>query len=252
MIRAVMTTALWMGALDAVACTAILGFLYTPESNVLMLVISAVLIVGGLLLLALSSASGAHGLVHGCPPWRSLGPAARRLPLLLSCALVIGVVCGVTGWFGAWWVARSGEVDAAAIVAGNVTRTQWLHATVRWAVALVQWVIVPAWLAASLVWVAGDDARGVLRFKWLKAGLHWRLLLATAATIAALVWLPWRYVYWRPGALPASSVELAFTIVKLTCIYLLVQVAWALILWTAARRIPIADDIHRMKVGAPP
>jgi hypothetical protein len=54
-----------------------------------------------------------------------------------------------------------------------------------------------------------------------------------------LVWIPWRYVYWRPRILPASSIQLVFAGVKLLLMYLLAQLAWALCLWTAARQVPV-------------
>jgi len=238
MIAAVIRTALWIGLVDALAGAAILGFLYTPESNVLMLAVSAALVLIAGLLLLLSSSSAAHGLVHGRPPWLSLGAAARRLPIVLAAALVIGLLCSGAGWFESWWVARAGEFDAAAIAAGDVTKTGWVHAAVHWAVVFIQWVLVPAWFATALTWAAGYERRDVLTLKWLTAGLRWRLLLVTGLGIALLVWLPWRYVYWRPKSLPASTVEIVFAGVKLACIYGLSQLAWALTLWTAARQVP--------------
>ena len=238
MTTTVIRTALWLGVLDALAGAALLGFLYTPEANVLMLALSTLLVIVAFVLLAVSSTSAAHGLVHGIAPWSSVGAAARHLPLVLFALLVLGVLCGGAGWFETWWMSRAGEVDAAAIVAGDITRTGWVHTAVHWIVALVQWVLVPAWLATALAWVAGYERRDVLTLKWLTAGLGWRILLVTLAGMVLLVWLPWRYVYWRPRILPASSVQVVFAGAKLLLIYLLAQIAWALCLWTAARRVP--------------
>ena len=83
MIAAVIRTALWMGVVDALAGAALLGFLYTPEANVLMLGVSTLLVVVAGVLLLLSSTSASHGLVHGVAPWSSVGAAARHLPLVL-------------------------------------------------------------------------------------------------------------------------------------------------------------------------
>jgi hypothetical protein len=238
MMAALVRTALWVGAIDAVAGAAVLGFLYTPESNVLMLAVSALLLVVAGALLLLSSASAAHALVHGQRPWSSLGAAARHLPVVIAALIVIGLICGAAGWFESWWMSRAGEFDAAAIAAGDVTKTGWVHSVVHWIVVVVQWVVVPAWLATVLAWVAGYDTRDVLTLKWLTAGLDWRLLTVTALGVVLLVWLPWRYVYWRPRALPASTAEVVFSGAKLMIIYLLSQLAWALSLWTAARKVP--------------
>lgn len=249
MMTAVLRIALWIAVIDVLAGLALVGFLYTPESNVLMLTLSSVLVLVAAVLLLLSSSSGAVALVRTVAPWKALGAAARRLPLVLVAVLVIGVLCGAAGWFESWWVSRAGEVDAAAIAAGDVTNTRPLHATVHWLVVLVQWIVVPAWLATALAWVAAYERRDVLGMKWLTAGLHWRILLVTAASVALLVWLPWRFVYWRPRGLPASGVETAFTAAKLGLIYLLSQIAWALALATAARRVVAPTTVP---VAAPP
>lgn len=238
MIAAVLRIALWIGAVDALAGVVLLGFLYTPESNVLMLGVSALLLLMAILLLLLSSAAAAHGLVRGLAPWTSVGAAARHLPLILVVVAVLGMLCGGAGWFESWWMSRAGEFDAAAIAEGDVTRTGWVHSAVHWIVVLVQWVLVPAWLATALAWIAGYERRDVLTLKWLTAGLDWRVLFVTILGVALLVWMPWRYVYWRPRALPASATEVAFAGAKLLVIYLLSQIAWAATLWTAARRVP--------------
>lgn len=249
MIAAVLRTALWIGVVDALAGAALIAFLYTPESNLLMLGASALLVLLAAVLLVLSSASAAHGLVHHRAPWTSLGAGARRLPVLLFALVVLGVICGSAGWFERWWMANAGQVDAAAIAAGDVTRTGWLHTAVHWIVVLIQWVLVPAWLAACLAWVAGYETRDVLTLKWLTAGLHWRLVLVTLLAVVLLVWMPWRWVYWRPKAVPVSTVEVAFTILKLVVIYALSQVAWALSLYTAARAVPTPAGV--VVPGAP-
>lgn len=243
-------TAVWIGVIDALAGLAVLGFLYTPESNALMLAVSALLVLVAAGLLMVSSTSAAYGLVHRQAPWRSVGPALRALPLVVLALVIVGVLCGAAGWFETWWTSRAGEIDAAAIVAGDVTQTQPLHTAVRWLVAFVQWVVVPAWLATALTWMAGYERRDVLGLKWLGAGLHWRLVLTTLVAVALLVWLPWRWVYWRPRGLPASTVEVIFTAVKLGVVYLLSQVAWAVTLWTAAMRVVPAGSAVRVVSGS--
>lgn len=238
MTAVILRTALWVGLVDALAGLALLGFLYTPESNVLMLGVSALLVAIAGTLLVLASASASFAIVHGRAPWASVVPAARRLPVILAAVLVIGIICGGAGWFEAWWLAHAGQVDAAAIAAGDVTRTGWIHGTVHWLVVAIQWVVVPVWFATVLAWAAGYEPRDVLTGKWLTAGLDWRLLLATAGCAVALVWLPWHYVYWRPRGLPATTAEVVFTGAKLVTVYLLSQIAWAIVLWAAARKVP--------------
>lgn len=250
MIGAIVRTALWVSIVHGLAGLAILGFLYTPESNVLMLGVSALLIVVAGALLLLASSSAAHALVHERRPWSSVASAARRLLVIAVAVLVVGVICGSAGWFETWWMARAGQFDAAAIAAGDITRTGWVHSTVHWLVIVIQWVLVPAWFATALAWSAGYERRDVMTLKWLTAGLDWRLLVATAVGVVLLVWLPWRYVYWRPRGLPATTVEVVFTGIKLVTLYLLSQVAWAFVLWMAARKIPMPASSTTMSGGA--
>ncbi|MBA2354867.1 MAG: hypothetical protein H0V80_09390 [Acidobacteria bacterium] len=251
MIRPVLTTTLWLAGIDALSLLAAAAFLYTPESNLLMLLLSVALVVVAAVAAMLSSSSAAWGLVHGRSPWHALRPSLRMLPLLLVALVVIGLLCGGAGWFEQWWLRRAGEVDAALIAAGDVTRTRWLHASVRWCVALVQWVLVPAWLASSLTWAAAYGGREMVSLKWLTAGLDWRLLLVTLAGVIVLVWLPWGAVYWRPRTLPASTIEVAFTAIKLGIIYLATHLAWTLALWTAARSVQPAPGTGGFE-GLPP
>ncbi len=237
MIAALIRTTLWVATIDALAGAALLGFLYTPESNVLMLTLSSLLVLLAAMLLVLASASASHALVHDGRPWTSLLPAARRLPLALLAIVVIGVICAGAGWFERWWMGHAGEFDAAAIAAGDITRTGGVHTAVRWFVAFVQWVVVPAWCVTVLAWIAAYEWRDVLTMKWLTAALHWRVLVIATAAVVLLVWAPWQAVYWRPRALPASTLEAVFAAVKLIAIYLLAQLAWATLLLTAAARV---------------
>jgi hypothetical protein len=225
----------WLVAGHVLAGGAYVALINTPESNALMLTQSAVLVLAGLLLLVLTSTSAGLALQRGLPPWRTLRPSLRLLPVVLVAVLVIGVICAGAGWLERWWVARSGEVDAALIAAGDITRTGWLHTTVEWLVALVQWVLVPVWLAASLVWASAYGARHVLSFKWLVAALRPRALLVALAAVVILVWLPWSGVYWRPAAVQPGTLELIFTGVKLLTVGVLANIAWALVLDEAAR-----------------
>ena len=83
MSAALLRTVLWVGLVDAVAGATLLGFLYTPESNVLMLAVSALLVVLAGALLVLASAAASHALVHGVRPWTSVGaahPILTRIP----------------------------------------------------------------------------------------------------------------------------------------------------------------------------
>lgn len=235
--RRLVTITLWLMAGHALAGTAALGLINTPDSNVLMLVASAALVAAGAAALVLTSVTAARALQAGEAPWRGWRAACAMLPAALVALVVVGALCWLAGAAEAWWMSRAGEIDAAAIAAGDVTQTRWLHGAVRWLVAIAQWVLVPCWLAASLAWAASYGTRHVLSLKWLIAGLAPRLLLAALLAVVVLVWLPWRAVYWRPTALAGGAFELAFTGLKLLGIYAAANLAWALTLEAAARTV---------------
>lgn len=233
--RGVVTITLWLMLGHALVGAAYVGLINTPDSNVLMLMTSAALLTAGGAALVLTSVTAARALYTGEAPWRGWRAAFAMLPSALVAVVVVGLVCWLAGAAEAWWMSRAGEIDAAAIAAGDVTQTGWLHGAVRWLVALVQWVLVPCWLAASLVWATSYGTRHVLSLKWLLAGLAPRVLLVALVATVGLVWLPWRAVYWRPAAIDVETLELAFSGLKLLGIYTAGNLAWALVLDAAAK-----------------
>ncbi len=227
---------LWVLVGHGMAAAAWFGLINTPESNILMLAVSASLVVVGALVLLWTSASAARALVVSRPPWRGLSVVTAMLPGALLGVLVVGVLCGLAGWFEGWWTAHAGQVDAAAIAAGDVTDTAWLHEAVRWTVALVQWVLVPTWLATSLAWAAAYGTRHVASMKWLLVGLHPRVVVVALVAVVMLVWLPWQGVYWRPASL-RTSLEPAFIVLKLGTLYVAANLAWVLVLAETVRLV---------------
>lgn len=225
----------WLMLGHALVGGAYAAFIHTPESNVLMLGVSVALVVAGASALLWTSASAARALHANESPWRGWRQVVGMLPGVLVAVLVVGAACWTAGLLGDAWAARAGEVDAAAIAAGDVTNTRWLHTAVRWGVTLVQWVIVPVWLATSLAWAAAYGSRHVVTLKWLVAALTPRVVLVGLVGVVLLVWLPWRGVHWRPSGLASTTMEMAFTGTKLLGLYAAVNLAWALLLDAAAR-----------------
>lgn len=241
MSRLVLVT-LWLMLGHAVAGAAYVGLVQTPDSNLLMLALSALLAVIALAALVTTSLSAARGLEAFEQPWRVWRRLPAMLPGVIVAVAVIGTLCWAAGAFEQWWLARAGQVDATAIVVGDVTGTTWLHTVVRWLVAFIQWVIVPVWLATVLAWAAGYGTRHVISMKWLLASLRPRVVLVALIAVVVLVWLPWQYAYWRPAGL-TPSLELAFIGAKLFALYAALNFAWALLLEEAIRpvrqRVPL-------------
>lgn len=235
--RRLITATVWLAAGHALVAAAYAGMIQTPDSSVPLLVLTATLVLAAMLLLLLTSASAARVLHADDVPWHGWSRVPAMLPGVMLAVLAVGFVGALATWGGMWWSAHAGQVDAAAIAAGDVTQTAWLHTGVRWAVAGVQWVLVPAWLAAALVWAAAYRTRDVASMKWLVTGLHPRVLLTTLAVVLVLVWLPWRVVYWRPPQLGTwtSWMEMTFIGLKLSWMYMSANLAWALVLDAASR-----------------
>lgn len=234
----VATITLWLMLGHAIVAAAYVGLINTPDSNVLMLVVSVSLVIVGAVVVVGTSVTAARALQTGQAPWRGWRAAFGMVPAALVALVVVGALCWLAGAAEAWWMSRTGEIDAAAIAAGDVTQTAWLHGAVRWIVAIVQWVLVPCWLAASLVWAASYGSRHVLSLKWLLAGLAPRVLLVALVAVVVLVWLPWRAVYWQPpSTIGSGPLELPLTGVKLLGIYAAANLAWALVLDAAAKEV---------------
>ncbi len=106
----------------------------------------------------------------------------------------------------------------------------WLFTTVRYVAEWLRWVLAGL-LALSLI--AGFVAIGwsaLGQASWLRRALRPRTLLVATCWFVALIALPWIYlVPWRPRQLPASSVEFAFIVAKLSLSAVLFAVGAALI-----------------------
>ncbi len=144
-----------------------------------------------------------------------------------------------------WWLTgrprrtgsrvNAGEVDAWIIATLGWTKTASLHASLAWALAFVRYGIGTSLAIALLGSVARQGVRGVTS-PWLRHGLAWKPLAIIAAVLSVGVWLPWQAVYWRPASLPPTWVQPAFAAVKLVVLYLVGNLAWAVVLRAASRQ----------------
>jgi len=202
-----------------------------PESNVLMLALSAVLSVGILATVGLTIGVAAS-VVHS----RGLGVAARRAAAALP-RFVAGLIVFALLWLGAamaadWWTAHRGEIDALLLLHLNVTKTKWLHQTVAWLLWLIPWSLG----GSAVATLTASSSHG--RHAWsdgLRASV--RFLPLAAASVATLIISQglWRLVFWLPDSLPPNRIEFAFAAVKLTMLYAVAIVMAACIVAISAR-----------------
>ena len=235
MTRRFLSTVVWLAVGHAALCVVFWVFLQVPESNVLMLAASLLLVMAMIFVLGCVEAFGVARAQSEKGLLEAAGLAARRAPLVVLPLAGFAIIFWLTGVAGDWLAGRAGEIDAWIIATTGWTRTAWLHATLGWLLAFVCFgvgISLAVSLYAALV-VDGPQAAG--RTAWLRRGFGWRQLVVTALAVLVGIWLPWKAVYWRPTSLPPTWAEPAFAAAKLAVLFLVANVAWTVVLWTAAR-----------------
>ena len=152
------------------------------------------------------------------------------MPLALFAA-----VWRLTGEAASWHARGSGQIDAAIIAQTGWTRTARLQESLAWLLAFVRYGVGASLAAALLGALATEGQRG-LASRWIPRGLAWKPLVVTSLALLAGIWLPWQAVYWRPASLPPTWLQPAFAALKLLALYVVGNLAWAVVLRTASRR----------------
>lgn len=192
------------------------ALLNVPESTVMSLVLSVLLLVAATLCVGITT-----GLTLALSQHLTLSASLRRAIAALPGFLLGLLVCGLLWWatarFDLWWMRTRGEVDALVLRYLGTARTEPLHVAVPFLSWTVRWVLGLSVVAALTSAALSDDGRSIGR--GLRLAIRPRLL--AAALLALLVGGEGlrRLAYWRPSGLPASSVEIAFAILKLGVLY---------------------------------
>ena len=211
------------------------AFLQLPESNVAMLAASALLVV--LLFAGMTGIQGQALLQFATDlPWRQRASQALKDPRpFMAAVLVWLVVSWLCGWVERRHEAHRGEIDAWLIAHADWTNTSWMHRTFEWILHGVRYVagtsLAVGVLAAGVLGGLAD----VARLHWIRRALGVRRLAAVGLVVAALIWLPWRAMWWRPAFLPPGVIEPIAAALKLAVLAIVIHAGWTLILWLAAR-----------------
>lgn len=216
-------------------------FLITPESTIWMLIASALLAIAALAMAGFT-ASGAIVMWWDGPSLSGIRRAARAIPAAIPAAVIVWVF----GWLAAAAnnaiAMRSGGINAWFIAQFGWDDVSWLFAAMRYAILWLRWVPA-AVLAFSLI--AGVVASGwsaPAQVAWLRRGLRPRTLALVTFWAVVLIALPWTYfVPWRPKQLPASSIEFAFIVAKLSISAVVLASGAALIVRETAPATPVSS-----------
>jgi hypothetical protein len=215
---------------------AVLGGVYwfllnVPESNVLMLIASALLAIVLVIGAGVVDTTALLWLRTDWPLGRAIRRSLGALPVFLLALAVWLLIAWVCGRLGQLHDQRGGELDAWLIAKFDWTRVAWMHRTIDYALDFVQYVVGTS-LAVTLLTIGAAESVGdVARLHWITRGLHWLQLVVIAVAMFGLVWLPWQAAYWRPASLPATSTQVIFAVAKLAAIGVLMHLGWALVLW---------------------
>jgi hypothetical protein len=206
-----------------------------PESNAWMLATSLVIVLVTLLLAGVVEETALLAWTSSEPMGVALRTALRRAWLVVLPLALLGCVWWLTGTAEDWLARHAGQIDAWLIARLGWTRTAGLHTTMAWAMAFLRYGVGTSLAVALLASLAKQGLRGAMSM-WLRRGLGWKPLVIISAVLLAGVWLPWQAAYWRPASLPATWVQPAFASVKLFVLFVVGNLAWAVVLRTASRQ----------------
>jgi len=210
-------------------------FLITPESTVWAL-IASVLLAMATLAMAGFTAGGTVAMWIDGPSRAALQRAIRGAAGVIPAALVVWLLWWLTTHAEVWVAMRSGQINAWFIARFGWADVSWLFIAVHRGAQWIRWVL-SALLALSLI--AGFVAIGwpaLLQAAWLRRALRPRAIVMATIWFVLLIALPWMYlVPWRPKQVPATSIEFAFIVAKLSVTAILVAIGAALIAREASR-----------------
>jgi hypothetical protein len=232
MIRRLSFVTAWLLVGSGIVAGLFWAFLNTPESNTLMLVLSAVLVV---LMVVLSGLviTAAVLLGRGDALLPSIMTGARRIAWVMLIAIPVVLmtwailrgdrwVAEKSGEISAWFIARFGWSDVSALFRAENYLSNWLR-----------WVFLPI---TALTALASVLAGGSLSPRaWLRTAWHWRTLLIATLSYVVFIFLPWQAAFLRQDNLPATWVQPTLAGFRLGFIGVLMALGLAIMVITVAR-----------------
>lgn len=217
MIRRALSVAAALGVGVLFAAALYWGLLNTPESNAMMLALSALLvltIVAATAVTVTTAVFAARGT-----PLRDALAAAPRATGWFAVAFAPLVLAWIAIWrFDAWMIQHSGELGAWFIAQFGWADISRLFQAELWISRWLRWAALPvACLSLLAALIAPEPAT---RFAWVRRALHWRTLLFATLVFVLLFALPWQLTAWRPQ-LPATWVQPFVAALRLGVVFVL-------------------------------
>lgn len=235
---------------------ALLGGLYwlllqIPESNVLMLGSSLLVVIVGIYGFGLVEATAMRGLGSSDGPAAALSAGLRRAAIALAPFALFVVIWLAVGALETTIETRRTEIDAWIIAKTGKTDTASLHTIMGWVLWVVRYGIGSSLALALLRLCVNGRAAGSSWGHWLARGLHWSSLVVTTLALLVGIWLPWQAAGWRPASLPVSWLQPTFAALKLGVLFVVMNAAWTVALWWASR-LPTPAGVAPAVPTAPP
>ena len=228
------TVTLWILAGAALSGGAYWSFLITPESTIWSLAVSTLLLLTALFLAAITISGAIVGWRHGLSTGH-VRTAVAGVPAVVPAALIIALLWWLTGSVTDRVTIYSGPISAWFIAAFGWDDVWWLFTGIHWLARWLKWVVAPMLAVSLMAGILAEGWRTLAGHRWITGAVApWPLGMATIA-FGVLIAAPWVYLTpWRPDGLPATSLELAFIIAKLSATALLMATGVALIIRQAA------------------
>lgn len=232
------TVTLWILAGAALTGGVYWSFLITPESTIWSLAASALLLIAAAFLLALTISGAMVGWQRGVTV-SHVRTAVAGVPGIVPAALLAALIWWLVGSATDRITIYSGPINAWFIATFGWDDVSWLFTGIAWLATWLKWVVAPMMALSLMAAILAAGWRALASADWIRRAL-WPVPLAIATLLfAAFVAAPWVYLTpWRPAALPATSLELAFVIAKLAVTALLMAAGVALIIrqatWTTS------------------
>ena len=191
----------WLLVGSALTAAVYWALLNTPESTLLALITSAVLLIVALVSMGVTVNGAILMWSHG-PSRSALGRALWRAPAVVPAALIVLAIWWLVSQAETWVTLRNGQISAWFIARFGWADVSWLFTSIRYGAMWMRWVIA----ALLAVWLMATVVHG------FKFRLSVTRVALASLWFAVLIALPWAYAPWRPLC-ATDSAEPAFSIV---------------------------------------